>query len=195
MDTANDRAAEEQQWIARIAEQDRTALKLLYDRYAPRVFRFVIRMMKDEARAQELVNDVMMEIWKSAAKFEGRSAVSTWILGIARFRTLNAVRGYKPDLVGLDESPEQEDHSSDVSQVKSMEQLRVLLRQALDRLSVEHREVVELTFFHGYSYPEIAAILDCPENTVKTRMFHARNKLRPWLERQGVSATDAGGVP
>jgi len=195
MDTANDRASEEQQWIARIASQDRTALKLLYDRYAPRVFRFVIRMMKDEAKAQELVNDVMMEVWKSAAKFEGRSAVSTWILGIARFRTLNALRGSKLDTVGLDQSPEPEDDSADVSQAKSLEQLRGQLRQALDRLSAEHREVVELTFFHGYSYPEIAQILGCPENTVKTRMFHARGKLRPLLERQGITATDAGGLP
>jgi len=195
MDTASDRAAEEQQWIGRIANRDRAALKLLYDRYAPRIFRFVIRMMKDEAGAQELVNDVMLEVWKSAENFEGRSAVSTWILGIARFRTLNALRGYKPDTVGLDQSAELEDLQAEASQVKGREQLKVLLRKALDRLTSEHREVLELTFFHGYNYREIAEILQCPENTVKTRMFHARSKLKPLLERQGLSATDAGGVP
>jgi len=195
MDTANDRATEEQQWIVRIANQDRVALKLLYDRYAPRIFRFVVRMINDEARAQEVVNDVMLEIWKSAERFEGRSAVSTWILGIARFRALNAMRGSKLDTVGLDDSPEPVDLETDASQVKSQHQLRTLLRKALQKLSVEQREVVELTFFHGYSYPEIAQILDCPENTVKTRMFHARSKLKPLLERQGITATDAGGIP
>ncbi len=195
MDTASERAAEEQQWIGQIANRDRAALKRLYDRYAPRIFRFVVRMIKDEAKAQELVNDVMLEIWKGAAGFEGRSAVSTWILGIARFRTLNALRGYKPVTVDLDDSPEQEDPHTDLSQQNDREQLKPLLRRALDALSPEHREVVELTFFQGCSYKEIARIVQCPENTVKTRMFHARSKLKPVLERLGLSATDAGEMP
>jgi len=195
MDTASERAAEEQRWIGQIANRDRAALKLLYDRYAPRVFRFVIRMMKDEAKAQELVNDVMLEVWKGAAGFEGRSAVSTWILGIARFRTLNALRGYKPATVDLDDSPEQADPASDPNMQQDRAQLKPLLRQALDRLSPEHREVLELTFFQGCSCREIAEIVQCPENTVKTRMFHARNKLKPLLERLGLSATDAGEIP
>ncbi|MCV6590072.1 MAG: sigma-70 family RNA polymerase sigma factor [Marinobacterium sp.] len=187
--------AEERQWLMQIANKDRTALKLLYDRYAARVFRFIVRMLNDEARAQELVNDVMLEIWKSAERFEGRSAVSSWILGIARFRTLNALRGHKPEIQGLEQSPEPVDPTADSSHIKGREQLQALLRQALQRLSPEHREVVELTFFHGCSYSEIAAIVDCPENTVKTRMYHARNRLRPILERLGITALDAGEMP
>ncbi len=194
MDEASQRRAEEVAWIHCVGNGDKAALRLLDARYSTRIYRFVIRMMRDEAKAEEVVNDVMMEVWKSASKFEGRSAPSTWILGIARYRTLNAVRGKKLDTVGLDEAPEAEDHQQEVSRAKSDEQLKGLLRNAMERLSSEHREVVELTFFHGYSYPEIAQILQCPENTVKTRMFHARAKLKPWLQNMGLSVADAGGV-
>ncbi len=194
MDAASERSAEELAWIRCIAGGDRSALRLLYARYSGRIFRFVLRMINDEAKAEEVVNDVMMEVWKSAASFEGRSSPSTWILGIARFRTLNAVRGKKLDTVALDQAPEQEDEQEDASTGKSREQMKALLRRAIDRLSLEHREVVELTFFHGHSYPEIASILQCPENTVKTRMFHARAKLKPWLQNMGLSAADAGGL-
>ncbi len=194
MDEASQRAAEEVAWIHCVGQGDKAALRLLYARYSTRIFRFVMRMIRDEAKAEEVVNDVMMEVWKSAASFEGRSSPSTWILGIARFRTLNAVRGKKLDTVGMDEAPEVEDQQQDASQEKSTEQMKSLLRNALDRLSSEHREVVELTFFHGLSYPEIAKILQCPENTVKTRMFHARAKLKPWLQNMGLSVADVGGV-
>ena len=194
MDAASERTAEELAWIHNIGKGDKGALRLLYARYSGRIYRFVIRMINDEAKAEEVVNDVMMEVWKSAATFEGRSSPSTWILGIARFRTLNAVRGKKLDTVALDQAPEQEDQDQDASNEKSREQLKGLLRRAVNRLSTEHREVVELTFFHGYSYPEIATILQCPENTVKTRMFHARAKLKPWLQNMGLSVADAGGV-
>ena len=194
MDAASERTAQELAWIHCIAKGDKSALRMLYARYSGRIYRFVIRMMNDDAKAEEVVNDVMMEIWKSAASFEGRSSPSTWILGIARFRTLNAVRGKKLDTVGIEQAPEQEDLKEDASMGKSQEQLRGLLRNAVKRLSAEHREVVELTFYHGYSYPEIAGILQCPENTVKTRMFHARAKLKPWLQNMGLSVADVGGV-
>ncbi|RDE24543.1 RNA polymerase subunit sigma [Motiliproteus coralliicola] len=194
MDSANERTAEEVAWIHRIGQGDKAALQLLYQRYASRIFRFVIRMIKDEAKAEELVNDVMMEIWKSAASFEGRSSPSTWILGIARFRTLNAVRGKKLDTVELSQAPEAVDEGEDASTGKSQEQLRALMRQSIARLSDEHREVVELTFFHDCSYKEIAEILQCPENTVKTRMYHAKAKLKPWLKNMGLAEAELGGV-
>lgn len=194
MDTANEPAAEEVAWIHRIGKGDKAALEQLYQRYASRIFRFVIRMMKDEAKAEELVNDVMMEIWKSAASFEGRSSPSTWILGIARFRTLNAVRGKKLDTVELSQAPEAVDEREDASAAKSHEQLRALMRQTIARLPDEHREVVELTFFHDCSYKEIADILQCPENTVKTRMYHAKAKLKPWLTNLGLAEAEVGGA-
>ena len=194
MDSAAQRAAEEIAWIHRVGGGDRDALGLLYQRYASRIFRFAIRMINDEAKAEELVNDVMMEVWKSAASFEGRSSASTWILGIARFRSLNAIRGKRLDTVEFDQAPEPVDEQQDSSRATSDAQLRALLRRNLQRLPDEQREVIELTFFQGCSYPEIAEILQCPENTVKTRMYHAKAKLKPWLSRLGLATAELGGV-
>lgn len=194
MDTDSERVAEEIAWLHRISKGDKAALKQMYQRFAPRIFHFVMRMIKNEAIAEELVNDVMLEIWNNAANFEGRSAASTWILGIARFRTLNAIRGKKLDTVELSLAPEAVDEQQDTSQGKSQEQLRNLLRQTIARLSDEHREVVELTFFHGCSYKEVAEILRCPENTVKTRMYHAKAKLKPWLTNLGLAEAEMGGL-
>ncbi len=194
MDTVSERVAEEIAWLHRIENGDKAALKLMYQRFAPRIFRFVMRMIKNEAIAEELVNDVMLEIWNNAAKFEGRSAASTWILGIARFRTLNAIRGKKIDTVELSQAPEAVDEQQDTSRGKSQEQLRNQLRETIARLSDEQREVVELTFFHGCSYKEVAEILRCPENTVKTRMYHAKAKLKPWLTHLGLAEAETGGL-
>jgi len=194
MDTASERVAEELAWIHRIGSGDKVALAQLYRRYAPRIFRFVLRMIKDEAMAEELVNDVLLEIWKGAAQFEGRSSPSTWILGIARFRTLNALRGKRLDTVELSQAPEAIDAAADASQGRTQAELRGLMRRTVARLPAEHREVVELAFFHDCSYKEVAEILQCPENTVKTRMFHAKAKLKPWLSHLGLSLSEMGGV-
>jgi RNA polymerase sigma-70 factor (ECF subfamily) len=174
-------AAEAADWIARIARGDRNAFERMYAVYAPRIFRFVVRMVRDETRSEEIVNDVMVEVWKSASRFEGRSSPSTWVLGIARHRALNALRGGRLDTRPLDEGVEVCDPGEDAEVTADKKSMAVRLRAALDALSPEHREVVELTFFQGCSYKEIAAIARCPENTVKTRMFHAKKKLKPLL--------------
>ena len=77
---------QEARWIRQIATGDRRAFERLYEVYGPRIFRFAVRMVKDESRAEEVVDDVMFEVWKSASRYEARSKPSTWILGIARFR-------------------------------------------------------------------------------------------------------------
>ncbi len=185
---AGQASAQEAEWIRQIADGDRRAFEKLYEVYGPRIFRFAIRMVKEETKAEEVVNDVMFEVWKSAGRFEARSKPSTWILGIARFRALNAIRGKKieteelddltPVAAPLEDAGDLMDRASQIAQVKA----------ALDELSPEHREVVELTFFQGCSYKEIAKIAGCPEGTVKTRMFHAKKRLQPIL-----SAVAAGG--
>jgi RNA polymerase sigma-70 factor (ECF subfamily) len=185
--------------LARIATGDQDALRSLYERYGERLFRYVHRLVGNESKAEEVTNDVMLEVWKNAARFEGRSRVSTWVIGIARYRALNAVRGKRLTEVDLDDVPEPSNGSSLQSEQETFEtqrDLRRLLSQALKTLSVEHRDVVELTFFHGFSYPEIARIVGCPENTVKTRMFHARRKLKKALgESEFALAMTHGGTP
>ena len=174
---------QESAWIAAIAQGDRNAFEALYGVYSKRVFRYVFRMLRDEALAEEATNDVMVEIWKSAKKFEGRSKPSTWILGIARYKALNELRKRKPDAADVTEV-EPADPSLGPEAEAGSSRLRERLKVALATLSPEHREVVELTFYQGCSYPEIAEITGVPVGTVKTRMFHAKKYLQPHLERE-----------
>ena len=175
-------------WLQRVARRrDRRAFEQLYGEYAPRIFRFVVRMIRDETKAEEVTNDVMVEVWKAAGNFEGRSSLSTWIFSIARFRALNAIRGKRVVTTDIEEAAHVSDEREDPMAATDSSQQSKLLREALDQLSAEHREVVELTFFHGLNYKDIARITECPENTVKTRMFHARKKLKPILETLGLT--------
>jgi RNA polymerase sigma-70 factor (ECF subfamily) len=173
----------DQAWIAAVANGDRRAFDELYREYGPRVFRFSYRLIRDQTKAEEVTNDVMLEVWKHADRFEGRSAVSTWIFGIARHRTLNAVRGKTLHLTAIDEAEHVADESVTAEKVIDQATSRNALREALNKLSPDHREVLELTFFYELSYKEIAEIANCPENTVKTRMFHAKKRLEPILAK------------
>ncbi len=183
------KAAMELVWLERIAKRDRGAFEELYREYGPRVFRFSVRMIRDETKAEEVTNDVMVEVWKSAGKFQGRSAPSTWIFSIARHRSLNAVRRKTLPTTNLDDSPEPSDESEDPMAATDRSTTGDLLRTAIEQLSSDHREVIELTFFQGLNYKEIAKIVECPEGTVKTRMYHAKKQLGPLLTSMGVTAT------
>lgn len=181
--------------VARVASGDKQAFETLFTGYGERVFRYAHRLIHDVSKAEEVTNDVMIEVWKNAKKFEGRSKVSTWILGITRHLALNAVRRKKLDTVDIDDAPEIVDESESAEQgaiAGEREDLKRTLRRALAELSADHRDVVELTFFHGCSYQEIAEIVGCPENTVKTRMYHARKQLQGILPGLGLDAARYG---
>jgi RNA polymerase sigma-70 factor (ECF subfamily) len=167
--------------IAAIADGDRRAFDEIYREYGPRVFRFSYRLIRDQTRAEEVTNDVMFEVWKHAARFENRSSVSTWIFGITRHRTLNAVRGKTLYLTDIDQADDIADETTTAEMALDQATVSNALRAALNKLSPDHREVLELAFFYELSYKEIAEIANCPENTVKTRMFHAKKRLEPFL--------------
>lgn len=147
----------------------------MYHLYYPRLLRFLCRVTDSRESIVEIINDVFLVVWQSAGKFRGQSAVSTWILGIAYKKGLKAVSKQRPTLP-LDDTLRGET-PLDEQLIRARH-----LRQCLRELTPEHRAVVELTYYFGYSYKEISDIVDCPENTVKTRMFHARKKLRTLLE-------------
>jgi len=186
------------QLIAGIAAGDRRAFRTFFDVYGPRIFRYAVRTMGDAGKAEEVTNDVMLEVWKNASRFEQRSSVSTWVIGIARHKSLNAIRGKQ--LVTVDIADVAEQITDDGAAAESGEaeldqaEMRLMLRAAVAKLSPEHRDVVELTFFHGHSYEEIAEIVGCPENTVKTRMFHAKRQLKALLGERAARAFNIGAV-
>ena len=173
--------------IQEIAAGDRDAFEKLYRTYAPRLFRYLFSMTGDASRSEELTNDVMIAAWKGAPNFRGESRVSTWLFGIAHHKALNAVRGKQPLTVEIEQASEAAAPDEGPQEIVLRHSLEQTVRSALQELSPEHREVMELTFYQGLSYLEIAEIMQCPVNTVKTRMFYAKKKLQEVLGREGIA--------
>jgi RNA polymerase sigma-70 factor (ECF subfamily) len=165
--------------LERIEQGDRAALHELYQSYYHAVLRFIQRITRSFELAQEGVNDVMLTVWRNSSSFGRRSSVSTWIMGIAYHKALKALASRRrwSSRFGF-HIDDFEDRWEAAVEPSEHRDLRDSLDKALDGLPPAQRAVVELTYFGGYSYEEIAAIMGCPVNTVKTRMFHARAKLR-----------------
>jgi RNA polymerase sigma-70 factor, ECF subfamily len=172
--------------IARIAGGDRLAMQVLFARHHVRMYRFVLRLVRNEATAEDLISEVFLDVWRQAGKFEGRSAVSTWMLSIARFKALSALRR-RPEAELDEETAERiEDEADDPETALAKKDKGALLRQALSSLSNEHREIIDLVYYHEKSVEEVAGIVGIPAATVKTRMFYARKKLSELLKEQGI---------
>jgi RNA polymerase sigma-70 factor (ECF subfamily) len=163
--------------VALIAEQRDAAMRTLFLRHRLYVYRFILRLVRDEAAAEDLLSDVFLEVWREAARFNGRSAVATWLLGIARLKSFSWLRRRREaelDEAALAEVPDPADDMELVIDRKGRDRM---LRDALTKLSVAQREVVDLVYYHGRSVGEVARILGTCEATVKTRMFYARRRL------------------
>ena len=172
--------------IGRIAKGDRLAMQVLFARHHVRVYRFVLRLVGNPTTAEDLISDVFLDVWRQAEKFEGRSAVSTWMLAIARFKALSALRK-RPDEELDDETAETIVDTADNPEVAlEKKDKSAVLRQCLEKLSPEHKEIIDLVYYHEKSVEEVAEIVGIPENTVKTRMFYARKKLAELLQAAGV---------
>src|SRR3954463_3688839 len=137
--------------IGRIAGGDRLAMQVLFARHHVRVYRFVLRFVRNEATAEDLISDVFLDVWRQAGKFEGRSAVSTWLLSIARFKALSALRK-KPEQE-LDEETAEAivDEADDPQAALEKKDKGEILRKALGALSAEHREIIDLVYYHEKS--------------------------------------------
>jgi RNA polymerase sigma-70 factor (ECF subfamily) len=169
--------------IARVIRGERAAFESLYQRFHPRLRRFLERMTRRPHLVDEIVNDTLLVVWRKAASYDGTSSVSTWIFAIGYRKALKALKQVDDPLdADLDQHTNPDAHGPDAIFLR--QEVRALLHDALATLSPEQRAVVELTYFHECGYREIAAILDCPVDTVKTRMFHARRKLRTVLADQ-----------
>jgi RNA polymerase sigma-70 factor (ECF subfamily) len=187
--------------IRAVARKDRQAFKQLYDQYAPRIGSYLLKLLKQHEGVSEAVNDTMLAVWQNAERFDPAAGqLSTWLFGIAHHKGLKVlwqVGKFRADQpidtlppITLDEAGDREE-APQATTAPGPEQtvmgweLGAVLKWALDQLSPEHRSVIELTFGEDCSYPEIAKIVGCPPNTVKTRMFHARKKLAQLLAQRG----------
>ena len=161
-------------------------MQVLFARHQVRMYRFVLRLVGNQAAAEDLISEVFLDVWRQADRFEGRSAVSTWLLAIARFKALSLMRR-KPD-EELDEETAGaiEDRSDDPEVSVQKKDKSAALRKCLQALSSEHREVIDLVYYHEKSVQEVAQIVGIPEATVKTRMFYARKRLSELLKTAGI---------
>ncbi len=176
MSEADDRAL-----LERIARRDRVAFETFFRAHGAAVQRFVRDLVRDDGLAEELTSDVMVEVWRSAGKFGGRSRVRTWMFGIAHHKAIDALRKRRATLVRLDDlldAPADAD-GPEAAALRADDRRR--LETALALLTPEHRAVLELTYVEGFSQKEIAEIVDCPAATVKTRAFYAKQRLRDVL--------------
>jgi RNA polymerase sigma-70 factor (ECF subfamily) len=205
-----DLAAPEQfdvELIRGVTRRDRRAFETLYYRHAARLRRYLVRMLRQPEAVEEALNDVMLAIWQSAARFDPSIArPTTWFLAIAHNKALKVLAkrrmssaevAYDPPDLDLAATAEGSGPAVDPCDPDTPErtllgrELGRLLGEALGLLSAEHRTVIELAFGEDRSYPEIASITGVPVNTVKSRMFYARKCLADILRRQGV--LDAAG--
>ena len=169
--------------LKRMAEGSEAALQEFYKAYHTRVYAFVLKRLRNPADAADVLNEVMLEAWRSAARFEGRSQALTWLLGIANHKVIDNLRRNKRQ-AHEEIDPEWEDETSPtaidmLTEIQDAQQLR----ECIDGLSDTHRLVVHLAFFEDLGYEEIAEIAECPVGTVKSRMFHARESLKRCLTR------------
>lgn len=156
-----------------VAEGKERALRELYDRYYPRLARFLVRMTQDDGLIAEIINDTFFVVWQKAAGFRGDSSPSTWIIGICYRKAMKALARQRPvePLAAAEAATAPESLENEL-----------IIGRAVARLRPKQRAIVILTYQFGYSYREIGEIVDCPENTVKTRMHHARKALKKLLE-------------
>jgi len=169
-----------------ISAGDKHAMRILFTRHNVRVFRFLLRFVADRSVAEELVSEVFLDVWRQAGRFEGRSEVTTWVLAIARYKALSALRRRSTEELGEDVAAAIEDPKDGPEVTIRNRQTSEILLDCLKELSPAHREVIDLVYYHEKSIDEVAEIAGIPPNTVKTRMFYARKRIAELMAVRGI---------
>ncbi len=172
--------------IARIRAGDQLALRALYGRHSLKVFRFALRLLRSEPSAEDVVSEVFTDVWRNPANFEGRSEASTWLLAMTRNKAFSILRRKREVELDEETAAETEDLADDPEVVLQKKDKGEILRACIARLSPEHREVIDLVYYHDKTIEDIASIVGAPEGTVKTRMFYARKKLSELAKAAGL---------
>jgi RNA polymerase sigma-70 factor (ECF subfamily) len=184
-------ATTDEMLLERIADGDRTAMHTLYLRHNVRVYRFVLRSLRDATAAEDIVSQVFLDVWRTAGQFEGRSRVSTWLLSIARFKTLTALRQRRHEDIDQENVREIADGADTPEASLDRSNVSAILRACIAKLSPAHREIIHLVYYHEKTVEEAGEIIGIPQSTVKTRMFYARKQLAELLKGAGVASLAA----
>ncbi|MCA1377468.1 MULTISPECIES: sigma-70 family RNA polymerase sigma factor [unclassified Bradyrhizobium] len=172
--------------LASIADGNRTAMHILYCRHNVRVYRFILRIVRDATTAEDLVSQVFLDVWRTAGQFQGRSQVSTWLLSIARFKALTAMRQRRFEDIDQEDVRQIPDGCDTPETSLDRSDTSAILRACVQKLSPAHREIINLVYYHEKSVEEVGQIIGIPQSTVKTRMFYARKQLADLLKGAGV---------
>ncbi|MBI2256446.1 MAG: sigma-70 family RNA polymerase sigma factor [Proteobacteria bacterium] len=174
-----------------IAKGDRAAFTEFYQRHNRSLFAFLVKMVRDRELAEEVLSETMLDVWRQAGRFEGKSSVTTWLFSIGHHKAVSRLRRMRE--VALDEevAANIEDSGPTPDMQASDKDMSRLLARLIECLSLDHREILQLAYYQEFSVQEIAEVLDLPENTVKTRMFYARQRLKALLEQAGVKGAVA----
>ena len=181
-----DHAQSDEALLDRLASKDGQALKLLFVRHSARVFRFIQRTVRNEAVAEELTNEVFLDVWRQAGQFARQSSASTWILSMARNKAISSLRRRREQQMPEESEYEQEDEAPGPEDTVLVDNKAHVLRRCLAVLSVEHREVIDLVYYHDKGVEEVAVIIGIPVGTVKTRLFNARKRLSEAARKAGL---------
>ena len=185
-ESATIQASSDEALLSAVATGDRPSLEALYLRHRVRVYRYVLRLIGDAAAAEDIASEVFLEVWRQADTFKAKSRVSTWILGVARYKALSALRSRPKEPVDERAANMIADDADDPEAMAERQERGMIVRKCLSELSVIHREVLDLVYYHEKSVKEVAQIVGVPESTVKTRMFYARKRMETMLETAGV---------
>jgi RNA polymerase sigma-70 factor, ECF subfamily len=168
--------------MRRVAAADRSAMHTLFSRHHLAIYRFVLVHLQDKVLAEDVTSEVFLDVWRHAARFQGQSAVLTWILSIARGKTFGT--GPKPgNRLDRDAAGERTGEPDAPLQVQDR---NTVLRKCIKRLPAEHREVIDLVYYQEQSVESVAAILGIPCSTARSRVFYARKRLADELKKSGV---------
>jgi len=166
-------------------------MHILYSRHNVRVYRFILRIVRDTTMAEDLVSQVFLDVWRTARQFEGRSQVSTWLLSIARFKALTSLRQRRFEDIDQEDVREIADEADTPETSLERATTSEILRACVAKLSPAHREIINLVYYHEKSVEEVGQIIGIPQSTVKTRMFYARKQLAELLRGAGIDSLAA----
>jgi RNA polymerase sigma-70 factor (ECF subfamily) len=177
--------------IKQVAEGNKLAIRALFARHQLRVHRFALRIVRDSALAEDVVSEVFIDAWQHAGRYEGRSTVSTWLLGITRHKALTAANRRTTESIDSESAMNVVDPANTPEAELGQRDTGTVIRRCLANLSPEHAEIIDLVYYQEKSIKEIVEILDIPENTVKTRMFYARKRLAALVAAEGIDRAAA----
>lgn len=177
--------------LQRISGGDRAAFAELYRRLQRPLFGYLMKLVREREMVEDVLNETMLEVWRQAARFEGRSSVNTWVFSIAHHRAVSRLRKKRESALDEEQAAAIEDDAPTPDQRAESSDVSRLLGRLMEKLSFEHREILHLAYYQEFSVQEIADALDLPPNTVKTRMFYARQRLKTLLEQSGVEGAVA----